>query len=235
MIVQIRKKRARKQVTSRNKERSNYVNPEKRAKKLVAARNDYANLEKRAGKQVAARNKERSNYVNLEKRVRKQTSSRRSYHADPEKKSAKIQNVIKNRCRQRKNITNVIETFQKRCREDQPIYACKICNRIEFRSQVIRLDPDSYDHSLLMKVMTEDIYCQLRGSDAWICKTCHDNIRKGSIPRIASVNKHYDNLSLKITLKNYSYSENRYYKRKCCTENVSVLFKCNFQRCLCLT
>ena len=46
---------------------------------------------------------------------------------------------------------------------------------------------------------------------------------------------HYDNLSLKITLKNYSYSENCYYKRKCCTVNFSVLFQCNFQRCLCLT
>ena len=83
----------------------------------------------------------------------------------------------------------MIETFQKRCREDQPIYACKICNRIQFRSQVIQLHPDSYDQTLLTKIMTEDIYCQLRGSDAWICKTCHDNIRKGSIPRIASVNK----------------------------------------------
>ena len=46
---------------------------------------------------------------------------------------------------------------------------------------------------------------------------------------------HYENLSLKMTLKNHSYSENQYFKRKCCTENFSVLFKCNFQRCFCLT
>ena len=52
---------------------------------------------------------------------------------------------------------------------------------------------------------------------------------------ISHMTIHYDNLSLKITLKNYSYSENFYYKRKCCTENFSVLFQCNFQRCLCLT
>ena len=165
----------------KKKQRLQYMRTHKRC--------DYAIPEKRARKQVTSRNKEQINYANPEKRARKQKSSRRDYHADPEKKSAKIRNVIKNRCRQRRNITNVIETFQKRCREDQPIYACKICNRIEFRSQVIRLDPDNYDHSLLMKIMTEDIYCQLRGSDAWICKTCHDNIRKGNIPRIASVNK----------------------------------------------
>ena len=33
---------------------------------------------------------------------------------------------------------------------------------------------------------------------------------------------HYENLSLKMTLKNHSYSEIQYYKRKCCTENFSV-------------
>ena len=44
-----------------------------------------------------------------------------------------------------------------------------------------------------------------------------------------------DNLSLKITLKNHSCPENHFYKRKCCTENFSVLFQCNFQRCFCLT
>ena len=48
-------------------------------------------------------------------------------------------------------------------------------------------------------------------------------------------NSHYENLSLKMTLKNHSYSEIQYYIRKCCTENFSVLFKCNFQRCFCLT
>ena len=40
----------------------------------------------------------------------------------------------------------------------------------------------------------------------------------------SSGDSHYDNLSLKITLKKHSYSENRYYKRKCYTENFSVLF-----------
>ena len=42
---------------------------------------------------------------------------------------------------------------------------------------------------------------------------------------------HYENLSLKMTLKNHSYSEIQYYKRKCCTEKFSVLF----QHCFCLT
>ena len=63
---------------------------------------------------------------------------------------------------------------------------------------------------------------------------CGQNLRIKYIPRVGTY-LHYDNLSLKITLKNYSYSENRYYKRKCCTENFSVLCQCNFQRCLCLT
>ena len=45
---------------------------------------------------------------------------------------------------------------------------------------------------------------------------------------------HYENLSLKMTLKNHSYYEIQYYKRKYCTEIFSVPFKCNFQRCFCL-
>ena len=34
---------------------------------------------------------------------------------------------------------------------------------------------------------------------------------------------HYENLSLKMTLQNHSYSEIRYYKRSCGTDNLSVL------------
>ena len=40
-----------------------------------------------------------------------------------------------------------------------------------------------------MKIIGEDIYYELKRSNAWICKTCHDNIRKGNIPKLASVNK----------------------------------------------
>ena len=45
---------------------------------------------------------------------------------------------------------------------------------------------------------------------------------------------HYDNSSLKITLKSHSYSENPFYKKKCYTEKLSVLFQCNFQHYFCL-
>ena len=60
-------------------------------------------------------------------------------------------------------------------------------------------------------------------------------IGKTNPQRVVTTPLHYDNLSLKITLRNYSYSENLYYKRKCCTENFSVFFQCDFQRCHCLT
>ena len=58
-------------------------------------------------------------------------------------------------------------------------------------------------------------------------------IKKGTCTCL--LDHHYENLSLKMTLKNHSYSEIQYYKRKCCTEKFSVLFKCNFQRSFSLT
>ena len=51
----------------------------------------------------------------------------------------------------------------------------------------------------------------------------------------AKIHVYYENLSLKITLKNHNYSENQDCKRKCYTDIFSVLCQCNFQRCFCLT
>ena len=83
----------------------------------------------------------------------------------------------------------MIEKFKERCQKDKPIYKCEICNRIQFRSQVVKFDPAKYDENLLRKVIRSDVYCRTGKSDVYICKTCKSNIRNGRIPRLSSFNK----------------------------------------------
>ena len=206
-------KRAKKQQSSKNKERLDYAIPEKRAKKLHKRRLEYAKPEKRAKKQQSSKNKERLNYAIPEKRVKKQQSSKNKerlnyaipekrakkqqsskirsgqYYADSVKRAAKIRDVTTKRSTQRQNIRTVIEKFKERCQKDKPIYKCEVCNRIQFRSQVVKFDPAKYDNNLLRKVIGSDVYRKIGKSNVYMCKTCKSNIRNGKIPRLSSFNK----------------------------------------------
>ena len=164
-------KRAKKQQSSRIKERIDYAVPEKRAKKVDKQRLYYAVPEKRAKKQESSKNRSRQYYTNAVKRA------------------AKIHNVVTKRSKQRQNIGTVIDKFKERCQKDKPIYKCEVCNRIQFRSQVVKFDPAKYDEKLLRKVVSSDVYQKIGKSDVYMCKTCKSNIRNGKIPRLSSINK----------------------------------------------
>ena len=202
-------KRDMKQEYAKNKERLNYAIPEKRAKKLHKRRLDYAEPEKRAKKQQSSKNRERLSYAIPEKRAKKldkqrldyaepekrakkqQSSKIRSgqYYANAVKRAAKIRDVTTKRSAQRQNIRTVIEKFKQRCQKDKPIYKCEVCNRIQFRSQVVKFDAAKYDDNLLRKVISSDVYNKIGKSDVYMCKTCKSNIRNGKIPRLSSFNK----------------------------------------------
>ena len=89
----------------------------------------------------------------------------------------------------RQHIGTVIDKFKERCQKDKPIYKCEVCNRIQFRSQVVKFDPAKYDEKLLRKVVSSDVYQKIGKSDVYMCKTCKSNIRNGKIPRLSSINK----------------------------------------------
>ena len=189
-------KRAKKQQYSKSKERLNYAIPEKRAKKQQYSKSkerlNYAIPEKRAKKQQYSRSKERLNYAIPEKRAKKQKSSKirsEQYYANAVKRAAKIRDVTTKRSAQRQNIRSVIEKFKERCQKDKPIYKCEACNRIQFRSQVVKFDPGKYDDNLLRKVISSDVYHKIRKCDVYMCNTCKSNIRNGKIPRLSSFNK----------------------------------------------
>ena len=124
-----------------------------------------------------------------EKRTKKVQQARNDYQV-PEKRARKIMNVITNRSEQKQNIDKMINAFQKRCQKDQPVYVCKICNRIAFKSQVIQFKKEKYDKtSLLMALPDDTSYENLSNNNTSICYTCHGNIKKGNVPRLASRNK----------------------------------------------
>ena len=165
--MQYQKKKTEKQARLRR----TYAVPEKRAEKQARSRRAYAVPEQRAKKQETSKARSRRCYAVTKTRV------------------AKIKDVTDRRTKQRQNIGDVIRKFKKRCHKDKPIYNCEVCNRIQFRSQVVIFNPAKYDKQLLMKVINKDTYCKARSSKTYICNTCKSNVRKGSIPRLATINK----------------------------------------------
>ncbi len=150
----------------------------------------YANLPKEEQEMYKNQNKEqhRNNYHrNIDSK--RQAARKRAYndYKIPEKRIRTIANVHTSHSKQRRQITNVIKKFQKRCQDDQPVYACKICNRIQFKSQVVQFVREKYNKTILLKALSKGTYENV--SDSWICKTCHVNIKKGDVPRLASTNK----------------------------------------------
>ena len=190
-----------KRVKKLDKQRHYYTVPEKRVKKLDKQRHYYTVdkqrhyytvPEKRVKKQQSSKKKQRLYYAVPEKKAKKQQSSKirsRQYYANAVKRAVKIHDVTTKRSTQRNNIRTVIEKFKERCQKDKPIYKCEICNRIQFRSQVVKFDPAKYDDKLLRKVISSDVYCRTGKSDVYMCKTCKSNIRNGKIPRLSSFNK----------------------------------------------
>ena len=86
---------------------------------------------------------------------------------------------------------------------------------------------DQLDVKLLLESITADhrygiIYIVARSTKKKMLKI-NPRLTKGGVATPLTV-FHYENLLLKMTLKNHSYSENHFYKRKCYSENFSVLF-----------
>ena len=187
--------RVRKQQESRNKDViMQYLTKEQRSKSFPETDKDeiiqYLTKEQRSRSLPETDKDVIMQY--LTKEPKKQISSKskqRQYYTNSIKRAIKIQKVVTKRAAQRNNIRTVIEKFKERCQKDKPIYKCEICNRIQFRSQVVKVDPAKYNDTLLRKVIGSDVNRTIGKSDVYMCNTCKSNVRNGKIPKLSSFNK----------------------------------------------
>ena len=125
-------------------------------------------------------------------------------YLDPVVKKTQIQQSKKSRMKRSSNIAAVIAKFKNSCHTEQLTYKCEICHRILFKKQVLAFKQDKYDQRALRKVLPSEIVSErlptrrkttrktIRRSkdnaELWICNTCHQNIRKKTVPTIACIN-----------------------------------------------
>ena len=177
---------------SKQYSREQYVIPEKGECKRQYSRDQYVIPEKGECKRQYSRDQ----YVIPEKGERKRKHAKDNYN-NPPKKRAKIQQARANRTHRNSDIDRVIKRFQNFSQIGQQlIYICEVCQRIFFKHQVSVLKRDRYNRDALMNALpSATIYDQLPSDEnqndclKWICRTCHENIRKFTLPTLATINK----------------------------------------------
>ncbi|XP_072015048.1 uncharacterized protein [Amphiura filiformis] len=166
------------------KKQSDYQQPKTRMKKLQQMRSKYQKPETH----TKILQKKQSEYQNPETRAQKLDSMRQNYKK-PANKSKQITNVMQKRSAARANIHQVIRNFKRQCMTQKPTYTCIICKRLWFRTQVLPFKKTKYPRESLLQAMLPNTTFSELPEDAWICKTCNENIKKGILPRLAEANK----------------------------------------------
>ena len=117
------------------------------------------------------------------------SKKRTSYMVNPSRRAKQIQQTASSRKSSKSNIDTVVKKFKTEIQKEKPIYTCIMCNRLFFRNQVVKFQKAKYDQrSLLSPMPAGTDYCNLPTANAWICKTCHGNIKKNIVPRLSNAN-----------------------------------------------
>ena len=155
----------------------------------------YTIPEKAERKKRKARELSRESYAIPEKAASKKRKARelsRESYAIPEKAAKKRKQNQSNRRKNKSDISTVIADFKKSCKGEQLVYICQICQRVLFKKQVLELQIKRYNKSILEQSLTCGI-SQLRNicknTPTWICYTCHQDLLKNRVPKLANVNK----------------------------------------------
>ena len=117
------------------------------------------------------------------------SKKRTSYMVNPSRRAKQIQQTASSRKSSKSNIDTVVKKFKTEIQKEKPIYTCIMCNRLFFRNQVVKFQKAKYDQRSLLSAMPAGTdYCNLPTANAWICKTCHGNIKKNIVPRLSNAN-----------------------------------------------
>ncbi len=175
--------------------RAQYAIPENAERKRQQSKQSYADPENAERKRQQSRSHSKQSYANPENAKRKRLQSKQSY-ANPDNAKSKIDQIQASRYKKRLDINIVVANFQKSCKEDhQLIYICQICQRVFFKRQVRALQTNTYNKSILVQSLPCHIHIDTLPRDkndtdhnTWICRTCHEDLVKIRIPKLATVN-----------------------------------------------
>ena len=122
-----------------------------------------------------------------DEKVKQDSSNReRTYHNSTAFSQKKRQASIQSRMRFQENMKNpvfAVENFKSLC-EEQPIYACKVCQCYKFNAQVANFKLSAYHNKIKKACMIASAYADA-DQKQFICKTCHQKILKGCKPPTA--------------------------------------------------
>ena len=163
----------------------------------VKCQNDaYQNPEKAKLKCQQARRVSQIAYKNPEKAKQKRHQARtfsKVAYQNQSKRFAKIKRGCNQRTKTNSNIATVINKFKRSCQKDQVlVYKCQVCHRINFKYQVQKFQREKYHRHVLNKCLMPEANENLSNANEvslWICKTCHVNMKSGTVPKLAITNK----------------------------------------------
>ena len=116
-------------------------------------------------------------------------SKKKTSYKNPTRRAKQLQQTASSHKSSRTNIDTVVKKFKTEIQKEKPIYTCIICNRLFFRNQVVKFQKAKYDKRSLLSAMPAGTdYHNLPTANTWICKTCHDNIKKHIVPRLSNAN-----------------------------------------------
>ena len=159
---------------------------EQREKENLAKKIPTQRAKEKQHKQEKRQSAEQREKENLAKKIPTQRAKEK-HHKQEKRQKAKEEEM---------DCNVMIQSFKEACRE-VPVYICCICNRFQFRKQIVSFVLKKYAYTDLAKRCAIDTPTHQKLDDCgkscpkcnkWICKNCHYHIQHGSTPNQAWAN-----------------------------------------------